>query len=430
MIKFKNEASARRFIPASRGRIKDIGGIYAKDLEGDLILVKGGFDSEIVRYVVYHEYMHFLVSASGYDLPTWLNEGLAELYSTVEISDRSATIGREAEWRSLVLDGENLIPLERLFEINEASPEYNNRKHGQGTFYAQSWGLVHYLTLGNTKVPRGAVWKLVDRILSERIVSEEAFREITGLDFDQMERSLKRYIRAGSYRPIKMDKPKLPTDETLELSYASEGETDLIEGMLFLAMKRPKEAYAPLEHAYRKLPNSAKAAAYQGYLHLIQDQYAEAVKAFEETIERGSKSPSTYLFHAASILFRDNPEEILEGEIFDKKETVRLLSLLFRARELGERRALLYRWIGQVWLNSELTAREGHLMVLNEGLGRHRDDGLLAYYLAQLLFNIEKYEEAGIIVRDFLKKDITDGSKRLLEDLEEQIESRDELAAG
>ena len=165
-------------------------------------------------------------------------------------------------------------------------------------------------------------------------------------------------------------------------------------------------------------------------MHLIQDQYAEAVKAFEETIERGSKSPSTYLFHAASILFRDNPEEILEGEIFDKKETVRLLSLLFRARELGERRALLYRWIGQVWLNSELTAREGHLMVLNEGLGRHRDDGLLAYYLAQLLFNIEKYEEAGIIVRDFLKKDITDGSKRLLEDLEEQIESRDELAAG
>ena len=243
---FKNEATARRFIPASRGRIKDIGGIYVKDLEGDLILVKGGFDSEIVRYVVYHEYMHFLVSASGYDLPTWLNEGLAELYSTVEISDRSATIGREAVWRSMVLDSENLIPLERLFEINEASPEYRNRKHGQGTFYAQSWGLVHYLTLGKTKVPKGAIWKLVDRILSERVVSEEAFREITGMGFDQMERSLKRYIRAGSYRPIKLNRPKLPTSETLKLSCASEGETDLIEGMLLLAMQRLKDAYAPL----------------------------------------------------------------------------------------------------------------------------------------------------------------------------------------
>ena len=242
----KDEATARRFLPASRKNTRNIGGAYIRDLEGDLIFLKGSFDSEIVRYAVYHEFMHFLVAASGYDLPTWLNEGLAELYSTVEISDRSATIGREAEWRSLVLDGENLIPLERLFEINEASPEYNNRKHGQGTFYAQSWGLVHYLTLGNTKVPRGAVWKLVDRILSERIVSEQAFKEITGLGFDQMERSLKRYIRAGSYRPIKMDRPKLSTDETLELSYASEGETDLIEGMLFLAMKRTNPNISPV----------------------------------------------------------------------------------------------------------------------------------------------------------------------------------------
>lgn len=282
-----------------------------KDLEGDLILVKGGFDSEIVRYVVYHEYMHFLVSASGYDLPTWLNEGLAELYSTVEISDRSATIGRETVWCSMVLVSKNLIPLERLFEINEASPEYRNRKHGQGTFYAQSWG---YLTLGKTKVPKGAIWKLVDRILSERVVAEEAFREITGMGFDQMERSLKRYIRAGSYRLIKLNRPKLPTSETLKLSCASEGETDLIEGMLLLAMQRPKDAYAPLENAYRKLPGSAKSAAYQGYLLLIQDQYSDAVKAFEEAIERGSKAASTYLFQAASILSRDNPEEILEGE--------------------------------------------------------------------------------------------------------------------
>ena len=108
---------------------------------------------------------------------------------------------------------------------------------------------------------------------------------------------------------------------------------------------------------------------------------------------------------------------------------MRLLSLLFKARELGERRALLYRWIGQVWLNSDVTAREGHLMVLNEGLGRHRKDGLLAYYLAQFLFNIEKSEEAGIIARDFLEKDISDGSKELLEKLEEQIESRHELGA-
>ena len=62
------------------------------------------------------------------------------------------------------------------------------------------------LTVGTTRVPEVVIFDLVDRILPEWFVTEGVFKEISGLGFDQVERSLRGYLRAGSYRPIKMDR--------------------------------------------------------------------------------------------------------------------------------------------------------------------------------------------------------------------------------
>ena len=424
----KNETTMRRFSRLVDGKPVRAAGIFTRDFEGGLIIINADRESGIVRKVIFHEYIHSILS--GIRLPTWLSEGLAVLYSTVEISKVEATIGKADGYRAARLQRAKIIPLERFFRITTHSPEYSSEKHGRGVFYAQSWALVHFLFLGLTDLPQGAFSRLVSSVMAEPVVSEETFMEITGLSFDEAEQRLKTYVRGGQHQYIRLRKPALPKDETLRMSPVNEGEADLIKGMLLLATRGPQEAYAPLEYAYRKLPNSPKAAAYRGYYLYRQELYPAAVEAFEEAIKRGSESAATYLCHAASILHRANPEDLMVRGIFDREATTTLLKSLFKARELGETRSFLYRCIGEVWLNSEVTAREGHIEVVAEGLRLHPDDGFLGYSVAQLLINIEKFDEARSVVRSFLEKEIPNKSRQRFENLKEQIDKEDDMGSG
>ncbi len=413
----------RRYAPLHNGEPRTIGGMYTRDFAGDLILVNGGKEFDEVRKSVYHEYIHAIHSGGSKYLPPWLSEGMAVLYSTIRISESKAEIGRADMWNVSNLRNRNLIPLERLFWIGRLSPEYNSKQHGRSIFYSQSWALMHFLMFGEAGLSEGAFEKFMSTVISEPIVLEDTFRKFTGLSFDETENHLKRKAAVGNYQTITLEKPALPPDDTLTLSVASEGEIDLIAGMLLLATRDPEEAYAPLESAYRKLPSSPEAAAYRGFYLYKQRLFDAATDLFEEAIERKIKSASTYLFHAASILRKENPRAKVGRRIFDKGETARLLKSLLKARELGESRAELYRNIGEVLLNSAVAVREVDIEVLMEGFRLHPDDEMLGYSLAQLLFNIEHYDSARTVIGTFLERETAGMLKRRFLDLEDQIRS-------
>ena len=425
---FKNWATMRRFAPLYEGKPEEISGTYLRDPEGSLILGRGRIYG--ARNMVYHEYMHFLISRTGVELPAWLSEGLAELYATIDIGKAEVGIGRADLWNASYLRERRLIPLQRLFEITRESPEYNSEKHGRGIFYAQSWALVHYLVFGETDLPDGAFVKLVESVENEPVVSEETFRESTSLTFEEAEERLRRYIHGGEYQMRAMQRPALPTAGTVAFKPVSETEANLIDGMLLLAVRGSQEAEASLKFAYQNLPNSAKAAAYLGYLRYEQGLYAAAVEAFEEAIERGSETAAPHLYYVAAILRRDNPDGIVGRRILSAEETLGLLQSLFSARELGERRRALYHCLGEVWLNSQVTAKERQIAVVAEGLRWHGDDELIGYYLARLLVRIERYEEARMVIRGFLKKGIPDEGRRRFEELDGKIERGVESSLG
>jgi len=45
-----------------------------------------------VREVVYHEYVHQFFHMMEYDLPVWLNEGLADVLSTLRVKNNSPRV--------------------------------------------------------------------------------------------------------------------------------------------------------------------------------------------------------------------------------------------------------------------------------------------------------------------------------------------------
>ena len=94
--------------------------------------------------VIFHEYTHLLVNSTLGNVPTWFNEGLAEYYSSFNISEeRVVTPGKPISNHVYLLRESKMLPC-RLFQVDHNSPHYNEREK-QTIFYAQSWALVHYL---------------------------------------------------------------------------------------------------------------------------------------------------------------------------------------------------------------------------------------------------------------------------------------------
>ena len=98
--------------------------------------------------IIFHEYTHLLVNNNSGNVPIWFNEGLAEYYSTVKVTDdQKFELGNPISSHVYLLRDKKMLPLRTLFQVDHKSPYYNERDK-QSVFYAESWALMHYLILG------------------------------------------------------------------------------------------------------------------------------------------------------------------------------------------------------------------------------------------------------------------------------------------
>ncbi|HEV2689754.1 MAG TPA: DUF1570 domain-containing protein, partial [Bryobacteraceae bacterium] len=99
-----------------------------------------------------HEYTHLILRNAGLQHPSWLNEGLAEVFSTVSIGDRGSTLGDDLVANSQVLRRRNWMPVSELLAVTGDSPFAEDRT-GAELFYSQSWLLAEMLVLSPSYGP-------------------------------------------------------------------------------------------------------------------------------------------------------------------------------------------------------------------------------------------------------------------------------------
>src|SRR5258708_21412213 len=100
-----------------------------------------------------HEYAHAIVHASGLQLPPWLNEGLAEFFSTVRVRERGSNLGGDLPTRSQTLRSHSWIPVSELLALPADSPQRDDPEQA-ALFYAESWALTEMLLLSPDYAPR------------------------------------------------------------------------------------------------------------------------------------------------------------------------------------------------------------------------------------------------------------------------------------
>jgi tetratricopeptide (TPR) repeat protein len=260
----------------------------------------GGYDRDYIvlgdigaenHQTAVHEYVHLLVKHSNLKLPPWLNEGLADLYSTLQPSGNKVKVGALLIGRYQLLQRAKWIPVERILAVGHDSPEYNTKKHA-GMFYSESWALTHMLNLDpdfHEKYPAfGAA-------LARSGDSVQALQEVYGLSPEALEKELRGYIDGQSFYAALFDLEleKAAVEPVLET--APELEVGLALGQLTASMRDKRDlARKTYEQLAAKFPEAPEASEALGYMAWRSGDEAQGREQFARAAELGSTNPKMY----------------------------------------------------------------------------------------------------------------------------------------
>ena len=142
IVAFRSENEYRVYNP-----IQGSMAYYQPGVHHDTIVMKS-LESEAYPVAV-HEFVHLVLHNSKAQAPLWLNEGLAELYSTLKPAGRNnLLVGDMIPGRLAALSRLKLVELETLLSVDMNWLSKASRDD-MGAFYAQSWALTHMLALSD-----------------------------------------------------------------------------------------------------------------------------------------------------------------------------------------------------------------------------------------------------------------------------------------
>jgi tetratricopeptide (TPR) repeat protein len=252
---------------------------------------------------IFHEYVHLLVNnTAGNRVPVWLNEGLAEYYSTFNVidDDQKVILGDLIDNHVLFLRDQKFLPLRTLFAVDRTSPYYNEGNK-MNVFYAESWMLVHYLIEGKKGQRRDQMAKFV-LLLGKNVPVEDAFKQAFQLGFEEMEKELKSYIQGANYMAtVGTLRNKLEFDSEIKSAPLSEAEAQAYLGDLLLHTQHLTDAEARLQQALSLDPNLPMAHASLGMLRFRQGRFDEARQVLERAVTANSQNYLAHYYYAYAL---------------------------------------------------------------------------------------------------------------------------------
>ncbi|HET9299765.1 MAG TPA: tetratricopeptide repeat protein, partial [Candidatus Polarisedimenticolaceae bacterium] len=189
---FRDDKTFQPYKRNPDGSVKSLDGFFVKDDLSNYVALDA---STPTPRIVLHEYLHQFNAYNFPPLPVWLNEGLAEFFSTFSTSAKGAQVGRPVQEHVLWLRQNKLIPLPRLFAVTHDDPEYNEQSK-QGVFYAESWALVHLLLLGDQATHGRQLTDFIDRLNQGQ--SPTQAMAVLG-DIPALQKRLEGYVRQNAF---------------------------------------------------------------------------------------------------------------------------------------------------------------------------------------------------------------------------------------
>jgi tetratricopeptide (TPR) repeat protein len=345
---FKSDGSFAPYREALMGKgAKNVAGVFLSHRDGNYIAVNGQAE-ERSGGVVTHELTHYFLNNTVPAAPLWFNEGFAEFYSTFEASGQKVKLGMpivgHVEW----LRQFQIFPFEQMFAITATSKDYNEGLR-QGSFYAQSWALVHYLMLGAPE-RKAQLGTFLDLITAGK-PTEAAFREAFGADYATLQKELQVYVRRNTmpgltYSLDELQVKPVPKPEVISYSETLFQLGDLLEHS---SARNFADAEQFLEAAIAADKGNAAALADLAFLDEVEGRDKEAAAGFAAATAAGGDRYLPYLLAGEHALRRAQKHgaSVTAGELREARE------LFARAVQLNPSMPRAYAGLGSTYLLDE-----------------------------------------------------------------------------
>jgi tetratricopeptide (TPR) repeat protein len=267
-------------------------------------IVMSGLTSENYPAAV-HEYVHVVIRHSGLKIPLAMNEGLADVYSTMKQVKGKVQIGSVLPGRLQLLQTTPLIPIPELLAVNQQSPLYNERNRAS-IFYAESWALMHMLLLSPEFSPKfGGFIELVQSDMDPLA----ALEKVTGRNARLLQNSLIEYISGNSFNAGVFDLKLEKLSAKPEVWPANSLDYGMVLGQILMDLRHTDEAKARFEEVARENPSSPLPEEQLGFLAWRMKDAEQARIHFAKAADLNSTNGLLY-FNYAVLLTASDPRLI------------------------------------------------------------------------------------------------------------------------
>ena len=262
-------------------------GMFVSTSSGEGTMIIDGTRSLMER-TVFHELVHKLLDAGGARLPLWLEEGIAEYFSSTEIRGAAISIGLPVREHQSQLRNRALIPLPEVFAMTYESPLAT-----QTLFYAQAWGVVDWMIRNS----RPGFYRFVADV-EAGMSAADAIRKNFNVNVDAVERGIVHHHAPPPSLSLRNENESAITATPLTRADV------LYELGRFLGsmeVSRP-DGERHLRAAIEADPAHARAIAELGTLRARDKKYEEAMPFFEKAIAADPNDPQIHVAFAETLL--------------------------------------------------------------------------------------------------------------------------------
>ena len=295
IVAFRSTKEMRQVAPVFNGKPTELAGLFQGGEDRSFIMLDMSVDNP--WSVVFHEYAHQLMDGNlSVRTDPWFEEGFAEYFSSIEVDNKEARVGKIPEDTYRVLQQTGMMRVADLFRVQQYSKTYNESGDHRSMFYAESSLVVHYLYDNQLMLKLAEYF---DARLNQKKPIEQAIQQAFGMTPEQFDKVLHNYLSSGrfKYYPV-------PTPSGIVAAQFTERPVSLADARAVLA---DIDAHSP-DHHERALgefqdvlkmdPDNASALRGTGYAYLQRRDFDHAGEYFQRAAERDSKDPRVHYYNA------------------------------------------------------------------------------------------------------------------------------------
>jgi tetratricopeptide (TPR) repeat protein len=271
---------------------------YQSTTDHDFIVMGPGTAATSATAI--HEYVHLVVRHSDLHFPPWLNEGIAELYSTIQQRGDKVLVGSLVPGRQMALARERWVPLATLVAVDQGSPYYNE-KDKAGSLYNEGWALTHMLALRDDYRPKFGELMAAIHGGSD---TAEAFRKVYGKSVGEVERDLREYLGGARFQGVLVPARLENFNEKLEAEPVAPFDVKLTLARIRNRPGRETETRPRFEELIAEGAKRPEPYAELGYLDWRAGRAKDAIPEFEKAYTLGARG-SRFLWDYGRLAERE-----------------------------------------------------------------------------------------------------------------------------